>query len=228
MKEANQHKTEIVAVCRYQHKSLESDEVSHLNDYWSNSLDEYSNIHTSPGLNVGVVHRLESTSYHLPPSHMCVFCISSHLFLTVTINYYHTGVFDTRPQLYSTLCKQLADSWCPNLTIDSHSNCSSTTWLLLFYHLEQLYFVVPAMCTWFHQFDHVSLDFLSKSLPLSIIDMSYGFTHILAKMSDSQFMFLKHTLLHNKSHVKAIAINLECDRLLSAGWFPTKSIQFVS
>ena len=148
MKEANQHKTEIVAVCHYQHKSWESDEViSHLDDYWSNSLDEYLNIHTSPGLNVGVVHRLGSTSYHLPLSHMCVFCISSHLFLAVTINYYHTGIFEAQPQLYSTLCKKLADSQCPNPTIDSHSNCSSTTWLLHFYHLEQLDFVVPAVCT---------------------------------------------------------------------------------
>ena len=43
-------------------------------------------------------------------------------------------------------------------------------------------------------------------------------------MSDSQFMFWKHTLLHHDSHVNAIAINLKCDRLLSAGWFPTKSI----
>ena len=59
MKEANQHKTEIAAVYRYQHKLLESDEIiSHLDDYQSNSLDEYSNIHTSPGLDVGVVHRL--------------------------------------------------------------------------------------------------------------------------------------------------------------------------
>ena len=37
------------------------------------------------------------------------------------------------------------------------------------------------------------------------------------KMSDSSSMCLQHTLFHHKSHVNAIAINSECDRLLSGG-----------
>ena len=45
---------------------------------------------------------------------------------------------------------------------------------------------------------------------------------ILAKMSDSLLMHLEYTLIHHKSHVNAIAINPECDRLLSGGMSSAK------
>lgn len=38
-------------------------------------------------------------------------------------------------------------------------------------------------------------------------------------------MRLEHTLVHHKSHVNAVAINPECDRLLSGGTSSAKEQQ---
>lgn len=48
-------------------------------------------------------------------------------------------------------------------------------------------------------------------------------------MSDPLSMHLEHTLIHHKNHVNAIAINPECDRLLSGGtrsakWLPGSTL----
>ena len=40
-------------------------------------------------------------------------------------------------------------------------------------------------------------------------------------MSDSQ-LHLEHTLIHHESYVNAIAINSDCDRLLSGGTYSAK------
>ena len=80
-------------------------------------------------------------------------------------------------------------------------NDSSTVCLLHFYPLEQL-------------------DFAASHLSILL----YAFI-ILPKISDSLSMHPEHTLIHHKSHVNAIAINPECNRLLSGGkrsakWLP--------